>query len=373
MARDRCALVKWRARAHSLVVPSPISRSATARGRRVEAAATRRVAIALAALAALAAAALSVAIWYAPARGLPGGSRSLARALNYPRFRWHARPLPPPHPVELRFTLPVARPRRTDNLVTLMRGPQTVAAVSMEYLDDYRVRLAYTERAAHGALPPAVVLEVPPETPQVLRLAIGGPYAEFDGQRSRLRAQLNGRPLWDAPAVSLAAFPARLRLILAREFAGTLESAHAIGQSLLAPPSLGGARLRLKLSPPMAGRSFPLVASGRHGAGDVLFLRVHAGGRVTFGYDHWGDPPLLSPETEYGFEQERVIEFWIPAAGRELVVKLDGRMVWRRPAAAYPTSPATLFIGANPIGATSCAPALEHAVIEARELPPPLP
>jgi hypothetical protein len=121
------------------------------------------------------------------------------------------------------------------------------------------------------------------------------------------------------------------------------------------------------------------MSSGRTDAGDLLFMRVGADGRIVLGYDHWADDLRLSSEIPTKFGGEHVVEFWLPAVNPgtqaplsgEIVVKLDGAVVWQRQARFFPTEPNTIFVGLNPIGGSTCETVLPNGVIEETQLAPP--
>ena len=143
---------------------------------------------------------------------------------------------------------------------------------------------------------------------------------------------------------------------------------------------MGGARLRFALHPEMARRSFPLMTTGRTDAGDLLFMRVGADASLTFGYDHWADELRLAPAIPARFGEEHVVEFWVPATNRpssgdskarDVLVKLDGLIVWRRPAPFFPATPTAVFVGLNPIGGSTCEPTFPYSVLEQTQIAPP--
>jgi hypothetical protein len=120
----------------------------------------------------------------------------------------------------------------------------------------------------------------------------------------------------------------------------------------------------------MAHRAFPLVTTGKPGAGDVLFLRVNDRGRVVLGYDHWGTPSVLSPEISLGFGAPHTLEVRLPALTApgtpvELSVHLDGQLLWQPRVPRYYPDPEHVYFGQNPIGATCSEPVLINATFEA--------
>lgn len=303
-----------------------------------------------------------------PQRYLP-----VARALNYPVFALRQLSFPDFRPQELSLAFPADRSPRQQPLLAIARDGKTTAELFIDYLGNNQLRLGYREP---GSPQPhfSPVIAPPADTPQKLHLSLGHDYADYDGHTSRLRVQLNDWPLWNAPVVSFHAVPGELRLA-----AGAVQSARAITLAEFAPPRLGGARIQIIITPEMVGRAFPLLTSGRSGAGNLLFFRVAASGRVTLGYDHWADRLRFSSELPTAFGRPHVFEFWIPPStpafnakgDRELLVRLDGAVVWREPVPWFPTTPKTLYVGANPIGGSTCEPVLVNGVIAETQLPFP--
>jgi len=73
----------------------------------------------------------------------------------------------------------------------------------------------------------------------------------------------------------------------------------------------GPVRIRLQFPKNLVGKSEPLLATGRTGAGDVIFVHYLEGNRLQFGLDHWGTGGPLSEPVEIGPDgvHELVISF----------------------------------------------------------------
>lgn len=329
-------------------------------------------------------AAAAVVRFYEPAPGDPPAAyRPVARALNYPGFLLQSLRWSDYGPREFGFRLPADRTPRQEILATVGRSGRTVAELVIEYLDDTRIRFGYRETSGNA---PAVFspARIAPTTERhTLRVSLGGPYADFDGRRGRLRAEFNGVPIWDVPVVSPGSYPGEWQAAPVFEaaaktkpFTGRVTDLRAITMPEKTPSIPAGMRVQLTLTPGMAGRALPLLTTGRTKAGDSFFFEVLAAGKIRFGYDHWGHPLVASPDLPWGEGKTRVVEFWLPAlapAGRaaEIVVRIDGTTVWRRAAPAYPVTPATVFPGRNPIGASNCDVRLGDAVFEDLTQPAP--
>lgn len=312
------------------------------------------------------------------------GYLPVARVINYPTFLFRQLRYPEYRPQELSLTFPSGRTPRQEPLLTITRDGATVAELFVDYLGNENLRLGYREIPGSPAhFSPGIAARV--DAPHKLQISLGDDYSDYDGWRSRLRIHLDDWPLWDAPIASINAFPGQLHLGRnpaqpAARFTGTLHSARAIAAADFAPPRLGGARIRIMITPDMAGRSFPLLTSGRTEAGDILFLKVEADGRTKLGYDHWADRLRFSAELPTSFGRTHVFEFWMPQPSdppprkrgqRDLLVKLDGAVVWRERVPGFPTGPQTHYVATNPIGGSTCEPLLLNGVLEQTQIPFP--
>jgi hypothetical protein len=330
-------------------------------------------------------AAMSVVNFYDEATGGPPRPyRAVARALNRPVFWLEQKRWPDYGPLEIALTLPVDRARRQENLLTISRHGRPTAAVLIDYLSAEKIRLGYLEQDAGGPIAFSPGVSVPSGGQQSFQLSIGGPYADFEGRKSRLRVQLGDLPFWDETIVSFGAYPGKINVApgsglagsMAARFSGVIHSVRSIVMPEIPRPKLGGIRARITLAPGMVGRAFPLVTTGHPKAGDLFFVRVHPNDTISFGYDHWGDELLTSPEVPVRTGETCVVEFWIPGvaplSGQPmLVVKVNGATVWARPAPGFPLTPETVFLGKNPIGGSTCEPMLENGEFEDVQLPPP--
>lgn len=342
-------------------------------------------ALSLAGLSAFTAAAAVVRFYDLPPGDPPAAYGPVARALNYPGFLLQTMRWSDFGPREIGFRLPPDRTPRQEILATVGRGGSTVAEVLVEYLDDTRIRFGYRESAgnAPAVFSPARIAATAER--HTLRLSVGGPYADFDGRRGRLRAEFDGLPIWDVPAVSPGSYPGEWRsapvfeaAAKTKPFTGRLTDLRAITMPEKAATLPDGMRVQLTLTPGMQGRALPLLTTGRTKAGDSFFFEVLPEGKVRFGYDHWGHPLLTSPNVTWNEGTTRMVEFWLPAlapagSAAEIVVRIDGVTVWRAAAAAFPVTPATVFPGRNPIGVSNCEVRLDDAVFEELTVPAPRP
>jgi hypothetical protein len=110
----------------------------------------------------------------------------------------------------------------------------------------------------------------------------------------------------------------------------------------------------------LEGTREPFVISGETGRGDLLAVEYLAGNHFRLLLDHWGSRGLFSPPIQYDPGHPYHVEISHAAyAGRsingingatDLVVKIDGRVVWRVAAMLYPVLPEDMFVGFDPIG-----------------------
>ena len=325
---------------------------------------------------------------------MASGGAKVARAVathidELERTTEHALPLAHPRggAVELAVIFPKNRAPRQETLLAVVNGPAT-EVLAVDYQADEKVRLVY--RAGPAAAPLySPVFTAPAFSPvQTLRVSLGSLYpataAATAGQlsagdlaalKSWLLVNLDGRPFWEVP-IAARTVP-RGDLVIGvnpraptpgTTFTGTfyLAERRPLSPRSLHRDEIAGARLHLVVGEAMAGRAFPLATTGEPGAADVLFLRFTAQGNAVLGYDHWGAAPLLSPEIPLGFATAHTVEFHLPAladahADPDLVVTLDGRIVWRQRVPVYRPAPEAISFGRNPIGATSCEAVLPNA------------
>jgi hypothetical protein len=285
-------------------------------------------------------------------------------------------------PAEIAFALPSDRKPRLEPLFSVYSQAST-ETISLEYLGGENLRLIY-----RAAAPNAPVLASPPFQASIasavhtLRISLGSLYprtaagtagrlsaAELAALKSWLLVRLDSRPFWEVPLTTSDIPPGDLLLgtdprFPADRFTGTFYSADRRPPSprALRRDEVGGARLTFTVASPYANRALPLATTGKAGAGDVLFLRPTDKGTATLGYDHWGAPPIISPEFPFAFDRPHTVEFHLPALDAthppEVTVTIDGQLVWRQRVPFYRADPDTLTVGRNTIGASTAEAAL---------------
>src|SRR6185312_7985422 len=142
----------------------------------------------------------------------------------------------------------------------------------------------------------------------------------------------------------------------------------------------GPVRFRVVFPADRAGWSEPLITAGQPGRADFLYVTYLDGGHVSFGLDRWGGGAVDSAPIglDYGRPHELII--WLgsllppagdpafgaegfPAAWRDqLMVALDGRVVFFRPQEFFPVRPSEITFGADAVGGTVVRPFFSGSV-----------
>lgn len=136
----------------------------------------------------------------------------------------------------------------------------------------------------------------------------------------------------------------------------------------VSPPYYGPIKLRVRFPAHAAGRSEPLVSTGRTRKGDILFVRYVDEDRVCFGIDHWSAGEVLSEPVgiEPGREYELLLSLgsllpedpggslravpWINELRRLAFVALDGKPVFSVRQKFHASAPEEAFVAGNFIG-----------------------
>jgi len=123
--------------------------------------------------------------------------------------------------------------------------------------------------------------------------------------------------------------------------------------------------LRLRVCFPSLDKGLePLLSLGVTGRGNVVQVEYLGANKLRFRFVHWGREPLVSDPFEYQPGQAQALEIDHPAlrfskAARErssqgnLVLRVDGREVWRVFTRFYPANIRDLRLGEDPLGGTS--------------------
>jgi hypothetical protein len=208
------------------------------------------------------------------------------------------------------------------------------------------------------------------------------PLAELHAGRKRLRVRLDGREVADVARPFNAARPEEVFIghnaigasTSEVNFSGKLlESERMLAWSELA---LTGARLLTVTlsSQRVIGRSEPLLVTGQPGAAEIVYLKYVDPGHVQIGYDKWGVGGGLSAPIAVSDSRPLEIEVSLgslygagvfPTATAEgqmlkrlqstVLVRVEGKMVLRQASEGYSVDLKQIYVGLNPIGASTCA------------------
>lgn len=295
-------------------------------------------------------------------------------------------------PVELRLRFPSGAIGEVEPLVAT--GRQFLSDyVYAHYLPDNQVRFGFEHTAYGGGVGP--VLRYDPAAEQVVTIQMGSLYPpaayptwqgvppEVQEARRRLvQVTLNGRtalylhsdcftPFSREPSIGRVGPD---RPAFKRDFSGEILGVRRLpplaGDPLLS--RAGALRLFVQLAA-FGGRvSDPLVCSGRTGAGDLIYLIREAPDSIRIGHDHWGEgaavsqPVTIDPLAPLDLEIDSPV--LRPGETAELVVKVNGRDALRLPRHFHAAAPGELFVGRNPIGASTAGPELGGRIVLAERL-----
>jgi hypothetical protein len=108
-----------------------------------------------------------------------------------------------------------------------------------------------------------------------------------------------------------------------------------------------------------SGRKLPLATRGRNAAGDTLYLHVVDRGTIRFGFDHWGQPVLVSPPIPWVMARHQTLTIEFPGPSPQsrraaLEISSRGQALWAPVVEFYPAKAYELFPAQNLIGSTTC-------------------
>lgn len=316
-----------------------------------------------------------------------------------------------------KFTLP---PGRTGVAQPLLEtgAPRAASLLTLVPLADDRVRFIFDTWGYGAQVSPAILCATTSE--HVLEVYLGPVVAaaerpaewtqserDFAESREKIRVWLDGRLVWSAfvqgPVATLRS---------GRYGANTLGFSGSIlaFEGGLSGGALNGAELRsflernrdsradglwrldCQLAPGLPpGKSLPLLATGKPGAGNLLYLQVLADQQVRLGFDQWGAGNAFSAPLPWPPNASRTLEIFVgPAAGAtaedSVRVWIDGRLAWSFPVHNPPSTFGPTSVGTNSQGFSTATgvfagrlepqplDALEHREFPSRNLdgPPPV-
>jgi hypothetical protein len=293
-------------------------------------------------------------------------------------------------PLELRVVFPEEKLGAVECLVAT--GSQIYADyLYVQRIDGHRIRFGFEHTAYGGGIGPFV--EYLPGQENVIQIEMGSLYPpeshpyfrgmtpeEVARRKRRVRVLVNGREAFALPDAACfqptemqpsigTSGPARPAF--KADFSGRIVSQRRapLTAESLAAEDKGPLHLIVQLPAWSGPVSWPLVCSGRTGAGDLIYLRRLAENRIVIGHDHWGagaaetEPLDLVPGERFELRLDS------PALRRDgstqgLTVELNGKPVYSAPRDFHPSlGPAV--IGANAIGASTAVPDFRGGILSA--------
>lgn len=282
------------------------------------------------------------------------------------------------------------------------------AAVFVKYDDARHFRFG-CDRWDSGPLLSDPV-ELDPHAPHLLEIWMGTllppkgdlrfsglPAYELDRLKNLVRVNLDGREVFQTRLALAEADPHTVEI--GNNSVGMPGSGGRFGGSIMdirrlpvptaadwakAPVLVGPVRMRVVFPAGQAGRSEPLITTGRAGAGDVVFVTYIDARTVRFSLDHGSGELLTSGPVPIDYAAVHDLEFdlgsFYPAEGlgplsrfavakidqrrKRLQLRIDGQKVWNVPAEFHPAMASEISVGRNPIGAVTCAPAFSGLITE---------
>jgi hypothetical protein len=254
-----------------------------------------------------------------------------------------------------------------------------------------RIRFGFEHTSHGGGIGPFV--EYLPGQENVIEIEMGSLYPprshpffrgrsedEIARRKNQVRVRVNGREalaLFDQPCFEATEFAPSIgtsgpwRPAFKGNFSGRIVAQRRTVPSPEARrrEETGPLRLLLELPAWTGPVSFPLVCSGRTGAGDLIYLRRVDERRLVVGHDHWGSGAIESEPIEIEPSAHLDLLVSAPPLRRDgstsgLVVRLNGRTLIDAPRDFHPAAePAR--IGANPIGASTSSPRFSGRIVSA--------
>ncbi len=280
-------------------------------------------------------------------------------------------------PIELEVILPT-RPTVTGMPLISTGLPGQGDLVLAEVLEGNRVRFGHDCWGAGLVWTEAVNFD--PNHPQKIHIELGSLYdpskiASGKNAPNRWLVALNGETVFSRPRPFHPSSPDQIEFgynavqssAAMPGFIGTLIDVRRVSpipDALDAAETWGALRLSVKFPPDRSGRAEPLMVTGSPGKADIVYVQ-YGDDQVRFGHDHWGVGASVGEWVAFDFTMPHRIEIdsaslHPPESGnakepRPTIVRLDGMEVLHSSFVSYEAASTDLEIGANTIGASSCA------------------
>ncbi len=297
------------------------------------------------------------------AEGLFSGRILGSRRLPVPRDI----PLPWGRRIHMVLRFPKGAVGSSEPLLSAHSGPKSCLCF-VTYLAGSRIRL--TCLGSDASRLQSAEIPCDPEASHRLDFAAGD--AEEPVHGYRLGCDFDGAPVFDSsrlrspgiPSVAVSGLDTGTAPGVLGRFTGP-----QMDVSTVAAPSAAGqvgrpgtVHMIVSFPPGKAGRSEPLLTTGRTGAGDMVYVTYADKGHVMIGFDHWGVGGEKSPPIAVDYSLPH--EIWITlsslgpagAAGPKVEVLMDGGAVITSALTPYPTNPAEVTYVRNQIGGSTSDP-----------------
>lgn len=279
--------------------------------------------------------------------------------------------------LRIRTRFPLDHGGRSESLFSLgLNGEEGAAVVT--YFE--RGHLRVSQQAPDGALLGAFDLRYDAFRAHDLEFNFGALAAEPDALRFALKfdGQPVGEPLPLAPLPRAFAALAGLNPVSVTGVEPRFSGADFSASLSPEPPrreNRGPVRLVLAFPTDKLTRAEPLLTTGKTGAGDFAYVVYVDETHVRFGLDHWGVGGALSDPIAVDYRRLHDITIEMdslnsnPAANpKQMLIRLDGRVVAQGNFAAHPTTPAEITPGLNQIGGSNCDPAFTGQLLLAERM-----
>jgi len=91
-----------------------------------------------------------------------------------------------------------------------------------------------------------------------------------------------------------------------------------------------------------------LLTTGRPGAEDCLFMEYKTGRAARFGHARPGTPMTYSAPMTFIPGRDYRLDIWYGASSRQLVIRMDGAVVWNEATILLPSSADEITVGLGP-------------------------